>query len=154
MIGFLSKFFSLNGVDLVSLSWHRVTQRSASCQVLNTNAYVCICNEMSLWCLMQGSNYWVLFVIKEWLNRVILRILVHCVSFHIIWCHTRDGSFNFLLVFLAPLRREVFDLFFIRECGVILEIWVMLNIFCLLSFWKLTINFDQASCAQKGLNGR
>ena len=51
---FLSEFSSLIGVDLVSLFWHRVIQRYASCQILNTNAYVCICNEMWMYELIVG----------------------------------------------------------------------------------------------------
>ena len=75
----VSSFF-LNGVDLVSLFWHYAIQDLRPVKYRTQMfMYVMRCECMSLWCLMQGSNCWVLLVIKEWLNRVIFRILLHCV---------------------------------------------------------------------------
>ena len=67
--------------------------------------YVMRCECMSLWCLMQGSNCWILLVFREWLNRVIFRLSNHCISFRIVRCHILDGNFNFLHVFRTPLLR-------------------------------------------------
>ena len=78
--------------------------------------YVMRCECMSLWCLMQGSNCWVLLVIKEWLNRVICRISDHCISFRMVWYHTLSENFNSLFICLAPLLREAFDDFLKASC--------------------------------------
>ena len=112
LTGFLSKLSSLNGMDLVSLFWLRVIQRSTFCQILNTN--VCVCNEMYELMMLNAKLKLLDFACHQRTvessnlsNSCPLRFLLYCQMPYF------GRNFKFRLVFIAPLSGEAFDLFFI-----------------------------------------